>query len=160
MDNENNNMITNANEIPNQAFNTNSVAPATDVQPVQDNVTPATNVQPVQNNVAPATNVQTTQTVATNNATANETQAQAASANTNNSDTKKMNKNVFVALGFDVISLFIFGWLAFAGLGLSINALREIKTKNQKGKAFAIIDIVFSCICIALYIITLALLKK
>ena len=66
-------------------------------------------------------------------------------------------KSAIIALVFSLISLFIFGWLSFAGLSLSITALKQSKTNNEPGKGIAIAGIIFSSICITLYIATLVL---
>ena len=57
------------------------------------------------------------------------------------------NKNATLGLIFGIVSFFIFGFLAFVGLGLAINGLTESKQHGGKGKTVAIIAIVIDSIC-------------
>ncbi len=58
-----------------------------------------------------------------------------------------------IALG--IISIFIFWWLSFAGLSIELNALREIKNKNQKGKIAAYIGIAICAADVIMFFIAL-----
>lgn len=64
---------------------------------------------------------------------------------------KKFNTNAIYSCIFSIVSLFIFWWLGPIGLGLGIRALNEIKTKQEKGKALAIIGIIVGTIGLGLY---------
>ena len=64
---------------------------------------------------------------------------------------KKFNTNAICSCIFSIVSLFIFWWLGPIGLGLGIRALNEIKTKQEKGKALAIIGIIIGAIGLGLY---------
>jgi len=64
---------------------------------------------------------------------------------------KKFNTNAIYSCIFSIVSLFIFWWLAPVGLGLGIRALNGIKTKQEKGKALAIIGIIVGTIGLGLY---------
>lgn len=52
-----------------------------------------------------------------------------------------------------VVAMFIFWWLAFAGLSIEIKALKDIKEKNQKGKIVAYIGIAICGACVILYFV-------
>lgn len=62
--------------------------------------------------------------------------------NTNNKAKSGMNQNAIISCIFSVVAIFIFGWLAYVGLGLGISAVAEIKKKKEKGMVFAIIGII------------------
>ena len=70
----------------------------------------------------------------------------------NNNGKQKTNKNAIYALVFSIVSIFIFWWLSIAGISSGVLALREIKNKNEKGKALAIIGIVIGVIALVLKI--------
>ena len=63
----------------------------------------------------------------------------------------KFNTHAIYSCVFSIVSLFIFWWLCPIGLGLGIRALNEIKTKQEKGKALAIIGIIVGTIGLGLY---------
>ncbi len=65
---------------------------------------------------------------------------------------QKTNKNAIYSLIFSVVSRFIFWWLSIAGISSGVLALREIKNKNEKGKALAIIGIIIGVIALVLKI--------
>lgn len=67
------------------------------------------------------------------------------------------NKNATLGLIFGIISFFIFGFLAFIGLGLAINGLSESKQHGGKGKTVAIIAIVIDSICSLLVLLNMIL---
>lgn len=66
---------------------------------------------------------------------------------------KDWNKNAIISLVFSLISLLIFWWLSFCAIGCGVVALREIKEKEEKGKALAIAGIVIGVIDIALFFV-------
>lgn len=76
---------------------------------------------------------------------------QVQSANNVSIQTRKTNKNAIISLVCSTVSLFIFWWLAFVGIGLGIRALNEIKTTGEKGKTLVIISIILAVICAVLY---------
>lgn len=63
------------------------------------------------------------------------------------------NKNAIISLVCSIISLVIFWWLSFVAIGCGVTALKEIKEKEEKGKALAIAGIVIGVIDIALYFV-------
>jgi len=63
----------------------------------------------------------------------------------------KWNKNAILSVVCSAISIIIFWWLAFCGIGFGANALREIKTTNEKGKILSIIGIIIGIISVILY---------
>ena len=63
-------------------------------------------------------------------------------ANQNVNAKSGMNKNSITYCIFSVIAIFIFGRLAYSGLGLGISAVAEIKKNKQKRMEFAIIGII------------------
>ena len=67
------------------------------------------------------------------------------------------NKNAILGLVFGIISFFIFGFMAFIGLGLAINGLNESKQHGGKGKTVAIIAIVIDSICSLLVLLNMIL---
>ena len=76
---------------------------------------------------------------------------QAQSASIVSVQTRKIHKSAIISLVCSVVSLFIFWWLAFVGIGLGIRALNEIKTTGEKGKTLVIISIILAIICAILY---------
>lgn len=64
---------------------------------------------------------------------------------------KKFNTNAICSCIFSIVSFFIFWWLGPIGLGLGIRALNEIKTKQEKGKALAIIGIIVGTLGLGIY---------
>ena len=72
--------------------------------------------------------------------------------NSNNGSVKpKVNKNAIYSIVCSSVSIFIFWWLSIAGISTGILALKEIKEKNERGKALAIIGIVIGVIGLTLY---------
>ena len=63
---------------------------------------------------------------------------------------KKINKNAIISLFFGLFSLFMFWFVAFAGIGVGIKAIREIRGSGEKGKVLALIGIIISFISIVL----------
>lgn len=72
-------------------------------------------------------------------------------------DANWKNKNATLGLIFGIVSFFIFGFLAFIGLGLAINGLNEAKQHGGKGKTVAIIAIVIDSICSLLVLLNMIL---
>ena len=72
-------------------------------------------------------------------------------------DANWKNKNAILGLIFGIVSFFIFGFLAFIGLGLAINGLNEAKQHGGKGKTVAIIAIVIDSICSLLVLLNMIL---
>ena len=72
-------------------------------------------------------------------------------------DANWKNKNATLGLIFGIVSFFIFGFLAFIGLGLAINGLSEAKQHGGKGKTVAIIAIVIDSICSLLVLLNMIL---
>lgn len=70
---------------------------------------------------------------------------------TSKKDSSKVNKNAIGSIVCSVVSIFIFWWLAVAGVGLALNALREIKNTGEKGKVLAIIGLIISACGLILY---------
>ena len=67
------------------------------------------------------------------------------------SNMKKTNKNAIISLVCSIVSIVIFWWLSYAGIGSGILALKEIKKNNEKGKVLAIAGIVIGVISNILY---------
>ena len=72
--------------------------------------------------------------------------------NNDNSDKNQISLNAIYSILCGIVSIFIFWWLAVAGLSLGISALQEINTKNKKGKALAIFGLTICIISISLYL--------
>ena len=71
--------------------------------------------------------------------------------NNTNTEQPKTNKNAIYAITFSCVSIVIFWWLSYAGIGSGILALKEIKKNNEKGKVLAIAGIVIGVISNILY---------
>ena len=67
------------------------------------------------------------------------------------------NKYSIISVVFSSVSLFIFWWLAIAGISLGVQSLRQIKEKNEKGKALSIIGIIIGSVSISLFVIGIIL---
>ena len=65
---------------------------------------------------------------------------------------QKTNKNAIYSIVFSLVSMVIFWWLSLAGISTGVMALREIKSKNEKGKGLAIAGIIIGVIGVVLYI--------
>lgn len=63
-----------------------------------------------------------------------------------------INKNAIISIVCSVICLFIFWWLSIAGIGLGVQALKQIKETKEKGKILAYIGIVLGIIAILMFI--------
>ncbi len=69
----------------------------------------------------------------------------------NNEVKQKTNINAILSIVFSIVSMFIFWWLSLVGISTGVVALREIKTKNEKGKVLAVIGIILGVIGEFLY---------
>lgn len=68
-----------------------------------------------------------------------------------NDEKRKINKEAIMSIICSVISLFIFWWLAFVGIGLGIRALSSIKRNNEKGITLVIISFICAIISAVLF---------
>ena len=74
-----------------------------------------------------------------------------------NANMKKTNKNAIISLVCSIVSIVIFWWLSIVGISTGILALKEIKTKNEKGTGLAIAGIVIGIIGVTLYCVGIIL---
>ena len=91
---------------------------------------------------APITGNTNTQPV--NNTNSNNT-------NVSNTNSNKMNKEAIGSIACSIICLFIFWWLGISGIILGVQALKEIKETNEKGKELAYAGIAIGAVAILLY---------
>ena len=79
-----------------------------------------------------------------------------ATSNTNISNTNenKMNKEAIGSIICSGICLFIFWWLGISGIILGVQALKEIKETNEKGKELAYAGIAIGSLSVFLFIIS------
>lgn len=71
--------------------------------------------------------------------------------NSDLSEKRKMNKNAIYSIICSVICLFIFWWLSLAGISLGVQALKQIKETNEKGKILAYIGIILGSVSFVMY---------